>query len=79
MALVVVKHGRIPLEGIMDTSDIHEGDTLSLNVAGDLIMISKKDERVWDEARDFLPKNFNKILPKFRKGSTDLLKEMGSV
>ena len=53
MAEVVVKHGRIPLEGIMDTLDIHEGDTLSLNVSGDLIMIAKKDEKVWDEARDF--------------------------
>ena len=77
MAEVVVKHGRIPLEGIMDTLDIHDGDTLSLNVAGDLIMIAKKDEKVWDEARDFLPKNFNKILSKLRKDSSDRLKEIG--
>jgi len=79
MSEVVVTHGKIPLKGAMDVLNIHEGDILSLNVAGDLIMISKKDEKVWDESRDFLPENFNNILSKIRKNSGERLKKMNVV
>ena len=79
MTEVIVEHGRIPLKEAMNTLNIHDGDILLVNVSDDLIMITKKDEKVWDEARDFLPENFNEVLSKIRQNSTDRLKEMGVV
>lgn len=79
MTEVIVEHGRIPLKEAMNALNIHDGDVLSLNISDDLIMITKKDEKVWDEARDFLPKNFNEVLSKIRKNPTARLKEIGVV
>ena len=58
---------------------IREGDRVVVNVAGDVIMISKKNSKVFDDFEDFLPANFEKTLKKIRTDEKERLKRLGII
>jgi bifunctional DNA-binding transcriptional regulator/antitoxin component of YhaV-PrlF toxin-antitoxin module len=54
---------------------VEEGDIVTVNVSGDQAIITKKDPEAFDE-EGFLPKNFDEIVDRTRKDSTERLDEL---
>lgn len=62
---------------IRDKLRIKEGDRVVLNVSGDILMVSKKNSKVFDKVGDFLPERFDRILRKIRSDERERLKRLG--
>jgi AbrB family looped-hinge helix DNA binding protein len=62
-------------KAIREELKLREGDIVEVYREGDRIVI-KKLERI-DEIKDFLPKDFDKILKKMRTDSISRLKRLG--
>ena len=77
---IVTRGGQITLnKEIRDKLKIKEGDTIQINTQGNIVLISKKNPKIF-ENHDFLPSNFNKILNQIRKFSyEDKLKKLGII
>ncbi len=58
---------------------IREGDRAVLNLAGDILMISKNDSKIFDKFSEFLPERFGKTLRKLRSDEKERLKRLGII
>lgn len=76
--VVVTRNGQITLsKEIRQKLDIDEGDYVIVNLAGDSILISKKDPAVWDRIESFLPADFPRVLTQIRGNTEKRLKRLG--
>jgi AbrB family looped-hinge helix DNA binding protein len=77
---VVTRGGQITLtKDVRERMNIREGDTVVLNVAGDVVMLSKRDPKVFDKFDDFLPEKFDNVLAKMRSDEKGRLRRLGIV
>ena len=75
---LVTRGGQITLtKEIRERTSIGEGDRVILNTMGEIIMISKKNPKVFDDVQSFLPENFEKILIKIRTDEKERMKRLG--
>ncbi|HLC62935.1 MAG TPA: AbrB/MazE/SpoVT family DNA-binding domain-containing protein [Candidatus Nanoarchaeia archaeon] len=75
---LVTRGGQITLtKEIRERTSIGEGDRVILNTMGEIIMISKKNPKVFDDVKSFLPENFEKILVKIRTDEKERMKRLG--
>ena len=78
METIVTRGSQITLtKEIREKLHIKEGDRLVLNIQGDVLMVSKKDARIFDKIESFLPDKFEYILKKIRFDARDRLKRLG--
>ena len=75
---LVTRGGQITLtKEIREKTSISEGDRVILNTLGEVIMISKKNPKVFDDIKGFLPEKFEKILVKIRTDEKERMKRLG--
>ena len=75
---VVTRGSQITLtKGIREKLNIKEGDRLVLNIQGAVLVVSKKDSRVFDKIESFLPDKFEDIMKKIRFDVKERLKRFG--
>ena len=75
---VVTRGNQITLtKKIREKLQIREGDSIVLNLQGEILMISKKNPEVFDKTGDFLPENFDKTLKSLRNDSRERFKRLG--
>ena len=75
---IVTRGSQITLtKGIREKLRIAEGDRLVLNMAGGMLMVSKKDPLVFDSIKGFLPGKFGAILKKIRSDEKGRFKRLG--
>ncbi len=77
---VVTRGSQITLtKEVREKLHISEGDKLVLNVAGDVLMVSKKNPKVFDNFEEFLPEKFENVLKKIRYDEKERLKRLGVI
>ncbi len=77
---IVTRGNQITLtKEIREKMHIREGDKVILNIKGDVLMVSKRDSRVFDNFEDFLPEKFEKTLKKIRTDEKERLKRLGII
>ena len=75
---IVTRSSQITLtKEIREKLHIKEGDRLVLNIQGNVLMVSKKDSKVFDKIESFLPDKFEDILKKMRFDARERLKRFG--
>ncbi len=78
--VVVTRGSQITLtKEIREKAHIKEGDIVILNIVGDTVLISKKDPKIFDNLKAFLPANFTKVLSKLHYDHTARLKKLGII
>jgi AbrB family looped-hinge helix DNA binding protein len=76
--VVVTRNGQITLtKDIREKLSIKEGDVVILNTMDNLVIITKRDPKVFEKSLDFLPDNFEKVLSKIRKDADKRFKQLG--
>lgn len=74
--VTVTRGSQITLKkGVREKLGIEEGDTVTVNVNGDQIIITKKDPEAF-ETEGFLSEDFEKVMEDVRKDSTDRLEKV---
>lgn len=58
--------------------NVEEGDIVTVNTIGEIMLVSKKDSNVLDKS-GFLPENFDKLLKKIRSSPEERLKRFGII
>ena len=77
--VMVTRGGQITLtKDVREKIGVEEGDVMTVNTSGNIILISKKDPSIF-EKHDFLPPNFEKILKKIRNSPEERLKRFGII
>ncbi|HLC36989.1 MAG TPA: AbrB/MazE/SpoVT family DNA-binding domain-containing protein [archaeon] len=77
VSTVVTRSGQITLnKEFRKELGIKKGDKIIENIEGKRIIISKRDIKVFEKAKNFLPANFSKTLEKIRSDSTERFKEL---
>lgn len=77
---IVTRGGQITLtKEIRNRLDIREGDKIVLNISGGVLMVSKRDPKIFDKFDDFLPERFDKIIRKIRSDEKERLRRLGIV
>ena len=77
---IVTRGNQITLtREIREKLHIKEGDRLALNTQGSILMISKRDSKVFDDFEEFLPEKFESTLKKLRSDEMERLKRLGIV
>ena len=77
---IVTRGNQITLtREVREKLHIKEGDRLALNTQGSILMISKKDSKVFDDFEEFLPVRFELTLKKLRSDEREHLKRLGIV
>jgi AbrB family looped-hinge helix DNA binding protein len=77
---VVTRGSQITLtKEVREKLRISEGDRVVLNVEGGILVVSKRDAKVFDDIGDFLPDNFEKNLKAIRRDSTERFKRLGII
>ena len=77
---IVTRGNQITLtRNIRENLHIKEGDRLTLNTQGGILMISKRDSKVFDDFKEFLPQRFDSTLKKLRSDERERLKRLGIV
>ncbi len=77
---IVTRGNQITLtKEIRERLHIKEGDTVVLNLSGDVLVISKKNSKVFDKFEDFLPEKFDKTLKRIRSDEKERLKRLGII
>ena len=62
---------------IREKLHIKEGDKVILNLQGGVLMVSKRDSKVFDNFKEFLPERFGVVLKKIRSDEKERLKRLG--
>jgi len=62
---------------VREKANIREGDRVIVNVQGGVVMISKRNSKVFDEIEGFLPENFGHVLKKMRTDEKERLVRLG--
>jgi len=77
---IVTRGNQITLtRDIREKLQIREGDRLILNIQGGILVISKKDPKVFDDFDDFLPQRFESTIKKLRLDERERLKRLGII
>ena len=77
---IVTRGSQITLtKEIREKMHIKEGDKVILNIQGDVLMVSKKNAKVFDDFEGFLPEGFSNILKKIRADEKERLKRLGII
>ena len=77
---VVTRGNQITLtKEIREKMNVAEGDRVILNLEGGILLVSKRDPKVFDDFEDFLPDNFDKIMKKMRADEKERLKRLGVI
>ena len=77
---VVTRGNQITLtKEIREKLHIQEGDRLILNIQGGVLMVSKKNSKVFDDFEEFLPERFEIILKKIRFDEKEIMKRLGII
>lgn len=75
---IVTRGNQITLtKEIREKMNIKEGDRVILNFNGDVLVISKKNSKVFDNFNSFLPERFEDTLKKLRSDYRERLKRLG--
>ena len=76
--VVVTRGSQITLtREVREKLGIHEGDVVTVNTLGGMVVITKRDAGAWRRSGDFLPENFSKTLDALRRDSRDRFKRLG--
>ena len=77
--VVVTRGSQITLtREIREKLGIHEGDVVTLNTLGGMVVITKRDPDAWRRSGDFLPETFAKTLATMRSADArDRFKRLG--
>ncbi len=77
---IVTRGNQITLtKKIREKLHIKEGDRVILNLHGSLLMVSKRDSKVFDNFEEFLPESFLTVLKKLRSDEKERLKRLGII
>ena len=77
---IVTRGSQITLtKGIREKMQIKEGDRVILNIQGGVLIVSKRDSKVFDDFEDFLPERFEKTIKKIRSDEKERLKRLGII
>ena len=77
---IVTRGNQITLtREIREKMHIIVGDIVTLNIDGDILMISKRNPKVFDDFEEFLPERFDKTMKKIRSDEKDRLKRLGII
>ncbi len=75
---IVTRNGQITLDkGFRKELGIAAGDRVIANKLKGVVMLAKKDSKVWDRVGSFLPDNFGRVLSKIRSAPAGRLKRVG--
>lgn len=75
---VVTRGNQITLtKEIREKMKVSEGDSVILNLDGDVLLVTKKNPGAFDNCKGFLPKNFDKILKELRSDEIKRLRRLG--
>ncbi len=78
--VVVTRGSQITLtKEIREKMKVREGDRIILNTMGDILIASKRDSRVFDNFKEFLPGKFDKILKRMRDDEKERLRRLGII
>lgn len=79
MAQTIVTRGsQITLtKEVREKLGIREGDVVTVNALGGMVVITKRDPAAWRRTRDFLPERFDKVLAALRKDGRERLRRLG--
>lgn len=76
--VVVTRGSQITLaKEVREKLGIKEGDVVTVNTLGDMVIITKRDPEAWKKARDFLPENFEKTLARLRTDARERFRRLG--
>ncbi|MBI4450491.1 hypothetical protein HY642_00825 [Candidatus Woesearchaeota archaeon] len=76
--VVMTRAGQITLtKDVREKLRISEGDVVLINVVGNQAIVTKRDPRVFDRLRSFLPQNFDALLKKLRAAPEGRLRRLG--
>ncbi len=77
---IVTRNGQITLDkGFRKELGIEAGDRVIANRMKGVVMLAKKDSKVWDRVESFLPADFGRTLSKMRSPSVARLKRAGII
>jgi len=77
---IVTRGNQITLtKDIREKLKIKEGDRLILNLEGDMLIVTKRNSKVLDDLKGFLPKNFEADLRGMRTDEIKRLKRLGII
>lgn len=75
---IVTRNGQITLDkGFRKELGIAAGDRIIANRMKGIVILAKKDSKVWGRVESFLPKDFGRVLSKIRSPSSERLKRVG--
>ncbi len=75
---IVTRNGQITLDkGFRKELGIAAGDRVIANRVKGVVILAKKDSRVWDRVESFLPEDFGRALSKIRSPPAGRLKRVG--
>lgn len=76
--VVVTRGSQITLtRDIREKLGIREGDVVTVNTLGGMVLITKRDPGAWRRSGDFLPDNFEKTLKAMRGDARTRFKRLG--
>ena len=76
--VVVTRGSQITLtREVREKLDIHEGDVVTVNTMGGMVVITKRDPDAWRRLGDFLPESFGKTLKTLRTDARERFKRLG--
>lgn len=76
--VVVTRGSQITLtRDVREKLGIREGDVVTVNTLGGMVLITKRDPDAWRRSGDFLPENFAKTLKSLRSDARERFKRLG--
>lgn len=76
--VVVTRGSQVTLtREVREKLGIREGDVITMNTLGGMIIITKRDPGAWRRAGDFLPEHFTKTLAALRGDARGRFKRLG--
>jgi bifunctional DNA-binding transcriptional regulator/antitoxin component of YhaV-PrlF toxin-antitoxin module len=76
--VVVTRGAQITLtRDVREKLGIREGDVVTVNTLGGMVIITKRDPEAWRRSGDFLPENFEKTIAALRGDARARLERLG--
>lgn len=78
--VTVTRNHQVTLtKDVREKLDIREGDKVSVNVLGDVALVTKRDPQAFRDAPSFLPDDFESSLSEMRGDAEERLRDLGLV
>lgn len=75
---VVTRGSQITLtKEVRDKLGIREGDVVTVNTLGGMVVITKRDPAAWRRSKGFLPERFEGVLAALRADERERLRRLG--